>query len=77
MDDGRVSPFQRLKRDVFYSNGWCMRSIRFSRDQESEVTGFTAGNVGTAGIRFVKVTASEVSEPTYDACQQVQQPAKG
>ncbi|MEM1264336.1 MAG: serine hydrolase domain-containing protein [Pseudomonadota bacterium] len=69
--------FSRLNGDTFYSNGWFLRSIRFERNDDSQVTGFLGGNVGIQGVRFIKVTNPALPAIRYDECRQVQIPARG
>jgi len=69
--------FSPVAPDIYRSNGWFLRSIRVLRDEEGEVFGFDAGNVGASGIRFIKVTSRHLQPQRYDECQTLKPDARG
>ncbi len=69
--------FVPVAADIYRSNGWFLRSIRILRDDNGDVIGFDAGNVGSSGIRFFKVSSPHLKEPQYDPCRPMKPLARG
>lgn len=69
--------FNPIAPDIYRSNGWFLRSIRVLRDTDGDAFGFSAGNVGASGIRFIKVTSPHLEEPQFDPCRSVKPNPRG